>query len=253
MSAVSFEKFPPLVYEPIGIIETCFVEKFGVPRQSGMVPEARGVVRLLPVFSQDTVLHLAEFSHIWVIYDFHKIQNENHPARWTPTIQPPRIDAPNRIGVFASRSPHRPNPIGMSVVRLEAIRRGARGVEIEVSGVDILDGSPVIDLKPYVPYSDRIEGANSGWIQNEMERFPVEFSPESERILRERGILELARQVLEWDPRPRSQRAHVPIRASASVGRRFAFRLADVDLHWEVGAGGRICVRGVKAPNEESG
>lgn len=236
-----------IAWEPIGSIETCFAEKFGVPRQSGMVPAARGIIRLKPEFSPDTVLHLSDFSHLWVIYDFHKIQNENHPARWSPTIQPPRVDAPKRVGVFASRSPHRPNPIGMSVVRLEAIRlKGSPGIEIEVSGVDILDGSPVMDLKPYVPYSDCVEEANSGWIQREIERYPVEFLPDPEGVLRERGLLELARQVLEWDPRPRSQRERAPLEAPASVGRRFAFRLGGLDLQWEVGSGARIRVIAVR-------
>jgi tRNA-Thr(GGU) m(6)t(6)A37 methyltransferase TsaA len=229
--------------EPIGWMETCFTEKFGVPRQPGMVPAARGLIRLLPAYPPETVLHLSDFSHLWVLYEFHKIQNENHPASWSPTIQPPRIDAPKRVGVFASRSPHRPNPIGMSVLKLERIRTdGEGGIELEVSGVDVLDGTPVIDLKPYVPYADSLRDANSGWIQNEIERYPVEFSEEAEGILAREGKLELARQILEWDPRPRSQREHVPISDPTSVGRRFAFRLGPLDLHWEVGVGSRIRV-----------
>jgi tRNA-Thr(GGU) m(6)t(6)A37 methyltransferase TsaA len=239
--------------EPIGWMQTCFTEKFGVPRQSGMVPAARGVIRLLPSFGADSVLHLSEFSHIWVLYEFHKIQSENHPASWTPTIQPPRIDAPRRVGVFASRSPHRPNAIGMSVVRLEGVRiADGGGIEIEVGGLDVLDGTPVIDIKPYVPYADSLKDANSGWIQNEIERYPVEFSEEAESTLAREGKLELARQILEWDPRPRSQREHVPVSSPASVGRRFAFRLGTLDLHWEVAANGRILVLRVENPLQNS-
>jgi len=236
-----------MIVRPIGVLETCFKEKFGVPRQSGMVPAARGIIRLNPELTSDTVWFLSEFSHLWVLYEFHKIQNANHPTPWSATIQPPRIDAPKRVGVFASRSPHRPNPIGMSAVKIEEVRtEGARGVEIEVSGVDILDGTPVIDLKPYVPYADAILNANSGWIRNEIERYRVEFSEEAEVILKGKGCFELARQMLEWDPRPRSQREHVSMEDPGSVGRRFAFRLGELDVQWEVGGERSIRVLSVK-------
>ncbi len=226
----------PIEMTPIGLIETCFTEKFGVPRQSLMVKSARGLIRLGKEFSHpDTVLHLEGFSHLWVIYLFHKGQNQNHLSKWTNTIQPPRIDAPARVGVFASRSPHRPNPIGMSVVRLEKIQRVASGeIEIEVSGVDILDGTPVLDIKPYVPYADSVTDATNGWITNEIERYPVEFTDEAIQSMTEQSMRELITAVLEWDPRPRSQREHSPIGSPKSVGKRFAFRLMNQDIHWVI-------------------
>ena len=229
---------------PIGDISTCFQEKFGVPRQSMMVKEAWGRVRIEKQFSNsDAFLHLEGFSHIWLIYLFHKSQTENHPEAWSPTITPPRIDAPAKVGVFASRSPHRPNPIGMSVVKLEGVRHLSDGrMELQVSGVDILDGSPLLDIKPYLPYADRIEGATSGWIQNEIERFEVEFTNDTARVAENLGLTALIRGVLEWDPRPRSQREHTPLHDPRSLGRRFAFRLMQHDIHWEIAQNSRIRV-----------
>jgi tRNA-Thr(GGU) m(6)t(6)A37 methyltransferase TsaA len=222
--------------DPIGIIHSCFTEKFGVPRQSLMVSEARGTIKLGVEFSNpDTVLHLEEFSHLWVVYLFHKNQNANHTEKWSPTISPPRIDAPKKVGVFASRSPHRPNPIGLSVVKLEKINLHAKGgIEIEVSGVDILDGSPVLDIKPYVPYADIVPDATSGWIKNEITRYPVFFSEQAEQVLTGHHLKKLITEILEWDPRPRSQREQNPIENPKSIGKRFAFRLMDYDVHWVI-------------------
>lgn len=229
---------------PIGVIRTCFTEKFGVPRQSLMVKEATGVIHFHPEFSHpDSVLHLDGFSHLWVVYLFHKGQNENHRDQWNNTIQPPRIDAPPRVGVFASRSPHRPNPIGMSVVKLDRIHRDVKGgIQIEISGVDILDGSPLLDLKPYIPYADSIPDASSGWITNEITRYPVEFSENVAASVPDPSLQRLIAGVLEWDPRPRSQREHSPIESAKSIGKRFAFRMMNHDIHWVIAEGAKILV-----------
>lgn len=199
---------------------------------------------MAPEFSSPSAFeHLSAFTHLWVIYVFHKRSTLNHPREWSESITPPRIEAPERVGVFASRSPHRPNPIGMSVVRLDEVRVTEEGrVEIEVSGVDILDGSPVIDLKPYVPYADSVPEAGSGWIENEIERYPVEFTEEASRSLPDPEIKALLIEVLEWDPRPRSQRQRDPVMAQASIGKRFAFRFEQYDIHWEIAPGGLIRV-----------
>ncbi len=228
---------------PIGVIRSCFTEKFGVPRQSLMVKDAKGILKLNSNFSAQTVLHLDGFSHLWVIYVFHKGQNENHPHSWTDTIHPPRIDAPKKVGVFASRSPHRPNPIGMSVVKLDKIIRDAEGgIEIEISGVDILDGSPLLDVKPYIPYADIVEDSTSGWITNEISRYSVRFAPEAALALVDETMKKLVIGILEWDPRPRSQREHSPIEKASSVGKRFAFRLMNYDIHWIIDSDASICV-----------
>ena len=241
-------------FNPIGVLESCYTEKFGVPRQSLMVSAARGVIRFKKEFSSpECFLHLEGFSHLWVVYVFHKAQNENHPGAWSPTIVPPRMEAPPRVGVFASRSPHRPNPIGLSVVKIEEIRRTREGVtEIEVSGVDILDGSPVLDVKPYLPYADGVLDAKSGWVEGEIPRYPVEFNPESAAKADQFHLRALIEETLTYDPRPRSQRERNPIEAESSVGRRFAFRLKYFDIHWEVQTGGVLRVFEIRERVTES-
>jgi tRNA-Thr(GGU) m(6)t(6)A37 methyltransferase TsaA len=227
-------------YPPIGVLKTCFTEKFGVPRQSLMISEARGILKLNPDPSYRAALnHLEQFSHLWVLFVFH--QHAGKP--WRPTIEPPRVDAPRRVGVFASRSPHRPNPIGLSAVRLERIDYEARdGIELHLSGVDILDGSPVLDIKPYLPFADRIPEANDGWASSEITRYPVTFSTESLSVIEKFSeqhprLQSLVSQLLEWDPRPTSQRRSMPIEAPASEGMVFAFRILDFDVQWEIRSG----------------
>jgi tRNA-Thr(GGU) m(6)t(6)A37 methyltransferase TsaA len=229
-------------FAPIGMIRTCFTEKFGLPRQSLMVSEARGVLKLNPDPGYRVALnHLERFSHLWVVFVFHRALDQG----WRPTIRPPRVDAPRRVGVFASRSPHRPNPVGMSVVRLERIDLEAPGgIELHLSGIDLMDGTPVLDIKPYLPYADRVEGASGGWAEGEIPRYAVEFAPEALETLRAAPsgahprLTDLVTQMLEWDPRPTSQRRAMPIEDPAQEGRCFGFRVLEFDVRWEIRAGG---------------
>ena len=229
-------------FPPIGVLRTPFGEKFGVPRQSGLIPEARAVLKLRadPEFPL-ALERLDEFSHLWIVFVFHA----NAGQAWRPTIRPPRVDAPRKIGVFASRSPHRPNPIGLSAVRLERIDRTPRdGIELHLAGVDFLDGTPVLDVKPYLPYTDRIDEATSGWVEGEIPRYPVRFTEacrdEIARAAREKDLpyLELLlRQTIELDPRPTSQKRANPIGAPESEGLRYGFRLLDFDVKWTISDG----------------
>lgn len=228
-------------YSSIGILHTCFKEKFGVPRQALMVEEARGILKLapLPLF-RPALNYLETFTHIWLIFDFHK----KGKRAWRPTIDPPRLEAGEAMGVFATRSPHRPNPLGLSVVKLDRIDYDApEGIEIHLSGVDILDGTPVLDIKPYLPYADKVETANSGWANAEIDRYPVTFSPQSRDALDAFSVGPYSRlkilveQMLEWDPRPTSQRRAKPLRVPGSEGAKFAFRVLEFDVHWEIRAG----------------
>jgi tRNA-Thr(GGU) m(6)t(6)A37 methyltransferase TsaA len=235
-----------ITFTPIGVIRTCFTEKFGLPRQSLMVDEARGVLKLQPDPGYRVALnHLERFSHLWVVFVFHRALAKG----WRPTIRPPRVDAPRRVGVFASRSPHRPNPVGMSVVRLERIDLDAPGgIELHLSGIDLMDGTPVLDIKPYLPYVDRVEGATEGWAEGDIPRYSVEFTPEALEALAAARVAaraaahprlrELVTQMLEWDPRPTSQRRAMPIGDPANEGRRFGFRVLDFDVRWEIRGGG---------------
>lgn len=219
-------------FSPIGFLQSCFTEKFGAPRQAQMIPAARGVLKLLPnpSFAQ-ALQQLESFSHVWLIYVFDRHEDQE----WHPLIHPPRVKT-KKVGVFASRSPHRPNPIGMSALKLEKIDLQAPGgIEIHLSGVDILDGTPVLDIKPYLPYADIVSDANSGWAEAELDRFPVEFSPECLARMEGGGEMrELIEQMLAWDPRPMSQRKAMPLCDPSTQGRVFRFRVSRFDVEWQV-------------------
>ncbi|CAN5950684.1 unnamed protein product [Sphagnum jensenii] len=228
--------------KPIGSIQTCFQEKFGVPRQSLQLPSAVGVIKLNPDPQyRDALRHLEGFSHLWIVFLFH----EHLEQTWRPLITPPRVDAPGKIGVFASRSPHRPNPIGLSAVKLEKIDFDAiGGIEIEVSGVDLLNGTPILDIKPYLPYVDQIPSAKGGWTETEIPKFAVQFTTVArEQIqsaaIRHQAIAQgklnaLITEMLELDPRPTSQKKAFPISDPTSEGLTFAFRILDLDVKWRI-------------------
>ncbi|MFU8770170.1 MAG: tRNA (N6-threonylcarbamoyladenosine(37)-N6)-methyltransferase TrmO, partial [Desulfotignum sp.] len=143
-------------FTPIATLYTCFKEKFGIPRQMNLVPAAPGRLVFDPAFSSRyAVRDLTGFSHIWLVFVFH--QALDRP--WSALVRPPRLGGNKKVGVFATRSPFRPNPIGMSAVKLEAVEQTAQGPVLHLSGVDILDNTPVLDIKPYLPWADAIPGA----------------------------------------------------------------------------------------------
>ena len=187
----------------IGHIETDFKEKFGIPRQSGLVKESRGRILFEKEYNVPEAFRgLEDFSHIWVLWQFSKAVRED----WSPTVRPPLLGGNKRMGVFATRSPFRPNSIGLSTLKLEAVEFSAsEGVILHVSGVDLLDGTPIYDIKPYLPYADSIPDAVGGFTENlEERRLDVEFPTELfEKVAEEkRKALEA---VLAADPRPSYQ------------------------------------------------
>lgn len=144
----------------IAEIRTELPDKFGIPRQSGLVPGLRGKIIFEPEYrSPDALRGIEGFSHIWLIWGF----SQNTSVKWSPTVRPPRLGGDTRMGVFATRSPFRPNPIGLSCVKLEAVRIGKDGPELEVSGSDMADHTPIYDIKPYLPYTDSHPEASSGF------------------------------------------------------------------------------------------
>ena len=232
--------------KPIGRIRSGFTAKFGVPRQSSLVDEAVGVLKLDPDprFLEAT-RDLESFSHVWVIFLF----DRNDEGDWRPTITLPRLEVDHKVGVFASRSPHRPNRIGLSAARLGEIdRKASGGVEIILHGIDILDGTSVLDLKPYVPYADSIPDARGAWTEPAIRRFSVTLDPANEALIRDSAERNHHRfkgdpvafvvKMLELDPRPTPQRETMPIDDPSNEGRRFAFRVLDLDVHWEIRSGG---------------
>lgn len=189
--------------EIIARIRSPFAEKFGIPRQSGVVEELQATVVFEPAFrNPDAVRGLEGFSHIWLIWQFSRAVRDT----WSPTVRPPRLGGNERMGVFATRSPFRPNAIGLSSVRLERIEFDRElGPVLHVSGADLMDGTPIFDIKPYLPYTDSHPEATGGFTDGAaMEPLTVDCPAELlERVAPEQrpGLL----GVLASDPRPRYQ------------------------------------------------
>ena len=202
-------EWPSITFQPIGIIRSGFIEKFGTPRQPGLVESALSVVELVEPYNRpEMVRGLELFSHIWLQFLFHETRREG----WKPTVRPPRLGGTQRVGVLASRSPHRPNHIGLSAVRLHRVSVTAQQVALEIGGADLLDGTPVLDIKPYLGQADCLEEASGGWLPEEGAPMAVEFSPEAAvfcaRYEHDTGVQLAAvlRETLGEDPRPASQR-----------------------------------------------
>jgi tRNA-Thr(GGU) m(6)t(6)A37 methyltransferase TsaA len=214
-------------FRPIGVIHTPFRQKFGIPRQSGLVDEAVGRLQLLPPVDRPEALKdLEGFSHIWLIWAAHRAVGD--PA--TLTVRPPRLGGNRRVGVFASRSPFRPNSIGLSAVRLLRVEAHARPPALVVGGVDLLDGTPILDIKPYLPYADAIPAATGGFAPTAPPRsFDVRFSERAEAFLAERAdggrLRTLVTRLLELDPRPAYREEDAA---------EYAFRLEELDVRWRV-------------------
>ncbi|MBO4290345.1 MAG: tRNA (N6-threonylcarbamoyladenosine(37)-N6)-methyltransferase TrmO, partial [Lachnospiraceae bacterium] len=183
----------------IARIHTDFSSKFGVPRQSGLVEELRGEIIFEPAFRQkESLMGLEEYSHLWLLWDFSEVRREN----WSATVCPPRLGGKEKRGVFATRSPFRPNPIGLSCVKLEEILYdGEQGPRLIVSGADLMNGTPIYDIKPYLPYADSKPDARGGFGQeHKEERIEVVFP---EHLLEKvpSGKREALLGVLAQDPR----------------------------------------------------
>jgi tRNA (adenine37-N6)-methyltransferase len=220
---------------PIGILHSPFKEKFGIPRQPGLAPSARSMLEILPPYDRDEAFRgLERFSHIWLVFRFHGI-----PAgEWRPTVRPPRLGGNRRIGVFATRSGFRPNPIGLSAVALEGIGREDGRLLLRLRGADLLDGTPVLDVKPYLPYADRIPEAVGGFADRAPDPpLAVMFSPGAEAFVaaRERAggpeLRALVVEMLQADPRPAYRR-------DDRDDRIYGIRLLDLEIKWQVRDGG---------------
>ena len=210
---------------PIARVHTDFGSKFGVPRQSGLVPELAAVLEFEPGFrSPEAVRGLEAYSHIWLIWQF----SENADRGWSPTVRPPRLGGNKRVGVFASRSPFRPNPLGLSCVRLLEVKLDQeRGPILLLGGADLVDGTPVYDIKPYVPYADSYPDAAGGFTDEvAWKPLEVDFPPELlERVPEEKRTA--LRGVLAMDPRPAYQEDPERIYGFAFAGLELRFSVAE--------------------------
>ena len=188
------------IFRPIAYIHSPFSQKFGIPRQSGLAEEIRATVVFEPEYRVEEALRgLDRFSHLWPLWEF----SLNWREGWSPTVRPPRIGGNQRLGVFATRSPFRPNPIGLSCVALEKVEvNSPKGPLLFVKGADLLDGSPIFDIKPYVPLTDCHPEASGGFSEENSDyHLKVVLSPELEEKVPEQFRRAL-REVLREDPRP---------------------------------------------------
>ena len=186
----------------IARIRSDFPEKFGIPRQSGLVPQLRAKIVFEPEFrNADALRGIEGFSHLWLIWQFSAAVRET----WSPTVRPPRLGGNERVGVFATRSPFRPNAVGLSCVKLEGVaHEEGSGDVLIVSGADLMDGTPIYDVKPYLPYADAHPEARGGFAPSPKETVAVDCPPELLTALPE-GQREALLGVLAQDPRPQYQ------------------------------------------------
>lgn len=218
---------------PIGFVRSCFKEKFAIPRQPQLAPAARGVLELVAPFDRaEAIAGLEQVSHVWLLFLFHQTLEDKPRLK----VRPPRLGGNASIGVFASRATHRPNGIGQSVVRLDKVEPG----RLWLSGIDLLDGTPVLDIKPYVPYADCIPQAQNAMAEAAPAAIPVDWAAAALQQAQQHALrlgeplVELIEQCLAQDPRPAYQ---VP-----EPERRYGVQFWDVQVRWHYPHAGLIRV-----------
>ncbi|MDM8349177.1 tRNA (N6-threonylcarbamoyladenosine(37)-N6)-methyltransferase TrmO [Pseudomonas sp. sp1636] len=228
----------PYSVSPIGFLRSCFKEKFAIPRQPQLAPAARGVLELLAPFDTgEAVQGLEQVSHVWLLFLFHQALEDQPRLK----VRPPRLGGNKSVGVFASRATHRPNGIGQSVVKLDKVELG----KLWLSGIDLLDGTPVLDIKPYVPYADSVARAYNRIADSAPPLIEVQWRDDALSQAHSHGLrlgeplVGLIEQCLAQDPRPAYQ---VP-----QPERRYGSRFWDVDVRWHYPEPGKICVLAVVA------
>jgi tRNA-Thr(GGU) m(6)t(6)A37 methyltransferase TsaA len=217
----------------LGVVQSCFKEKFGIPRQPGLAPSARARIRIHDEFAQeDAFAGLDQCSHIWVQFIFHEAREQ-----WLPKVRPPRLGGNKKVGVFASRSPNRPNALGLSVVALRSIEVQTDGLYLNIAGADLLNGTPVLDIKPYVPYADSVAGAvnliapaapilHSVTFSEVAELFcRIYVPPPSEAALAPGNLQSLIIEILQQDPRPQYQ--------TLDEERIYGMKLLNLNVRWQ--------------------
>lgn len=217
-------------FDAIGKIHSCYKEKFGIPRQPGLVKVPASIEIYQPYARLEAFRELESFSHIWVMFVFHQSMREN----WKPTVRPPRLGGNERVGVFASRSMFRPNPIGLSVVELKAVRQHDKVIFLDIIGGDFLDATPVLDIKPYLPYVDAVPMATGGYAHQAPEsKFEIIFS---EQVLYQiqscsmqyPELQHIIISILQYDPRPAYRNKNTP------ANEEYAMKLYEFDVKWRI-------------------
>ena len=216
--------------EPIATIHSPFREKFATPRQPGLVSSVTATIEFYPDFATpEAVRGLEGFSHLWLIFLFHHTWQKG----WKPTVRPPRLGGNQRIGVYASRSPFRPNPVGLSAVKLLSISTEQGNISLEVQGADLIDGTPILDIKPYIAYGDSIPTANSGFAQEAPgTALEVTFSDQAWQQLNNYrsespGLETMLTETLALDPRP-------AYRQKRDDDQEYGVLFDRYNIHWKV-------------------
>jgi tRNA-Thr(GGU) m(6)t(6)A37 methyltransferase TsaA len=209
----------------IGIIHSCFKEKFAIPRQPALAPAATGEIELFAPFDDPIAIEgLEEVSHLWLSFIFHQALPKENELRLR--VRPPRLGGNKKLGVFATRATHRPNPLGLSVVKLDGIENG----RLQISGIDLLDGTPIVDIKPYVPYADSLPHAKNEIANAQPVLSVVEFEADalSEALFHglrlDQPVKELIEQMLAQDPKPAYQKP--------DPERLYGVKIWDLDVKW---------------------
>lgn len=218
-------------FDVIGTIHSCYTEKFGIPRQPGLSEAAEATLELLYPFNRpEAVKGMEAFSHIWIAFVFHGVTRQE----WKPTVRPPRLGGNQRLGVFATRSTHRPNPLGLSVVELLAIENVDGKVVLHLRGADLLDGTPVLDIKPYIPYADSKHQASAGFADAApQQQLSVNFSEAAKDACRRLDkrypkLQALIVETLALDPRPAYQ-------AGSGTGKEYGMSLYGINIRFRIG------------------
>ncbi|NCE87549.1 tRNA (N6-threonylcarbamoyladenosine(37)-N6)-methyltransferase TrmO [Pseudomonas sp. Q1] len=218
---------------PVGFVRSCFKEKFAIPRQPQLAPAARGVLELVAPFDGgEAVQGLEQVSHVWLLFLFHQALEDKPRLK----VRPPRLGGNTSMGVFATRATHRPNGIGQSVVKLDKVEPG----RLWISGIDLLDGTPVLDIKPYVPYADIIGSATNSIASSAPLLIPVQWlktalhQAQGHAHRLDEPLVELIEQCLAQDPRPAYQ--------TPGPEREYGAQFWDVDVRWHYPEAGVICV-----------
>lgn len=217
---------------PIAHIRTDFPEKFGVPRQSGLAENLLGTIVFEPAYRDPQALRgLEGFSHIWLIWGFSA--NRNESGKWQPTVRPPRLGGNERMGVFATRSPFRPNPIGLSCVEVHSIVQDAQdGPVIVVKGADLMDGTPIYDIKPYIRYADSRPDSRCGYVETLKERtLEVVLPEELQAVVKDKAKLLSLIDTLKLDPRPSYHEDPERIYGLTFSGYNVHFRVSEGTLY----------------------
>jgi tRNA-Thr(GGU) m(6)t(6)A37 methyltransferase TsaA len=216
--------------DPIATVHSPYRKKFAIPRQPGLVKAAKGYIELLAPYHDPNMLRgLEVFSHIWLIFIFHETQAQG----WKPLVRPPRLGGNKKLGVYATRSTFRPNAIGMSVVKLDSITIEGKKTRINISALDLLDGTPIVDIKPYIPYSDALPNANGSFAQQSPEiTISVNFNHQALNDIQVHQqhypeLSELITQVLEQDPRPAYKKSKIDDKV-------YGMQLYNLNICWQM-------------------